>query len=444
MITWMQKHKSWLVVTIWVSTIAFVGAGFVGWGSYDFSKSGGTIAKVGDIEIKSKDVNNQYSMLYNQYKQAFGEEFNDEFAKKINLENIAIQRSISNALLLNWAEDIGMSVSVDELGGEIIKYDAFKKDGKFDKDTYVKALQANRSTPKEFEENLKKDIIVQKVQKIFTDFAKNNPNEIDDISLLFAIQDDVDIKVISADDIIVDKDSKELKAYWEKKKEFYKSPIKFNFDISYQDINDDAKKAKTDALKKYLNLKKNKIKFESKISVSLDELKLFDEDKEKLNTAKVGDILKPIRQGDRYLILKLTSKIPSAALPFSEVVDIVAKSYQSDVLLEKKAKDELKNFKGVNIGLIDAESNKTIDGLTAEESHEFISKLFTQNEPKGQISLQDKRVLYKINKTEFKKESNDKKQIVSSKINTIKTNILIENLVTKLTKIYEIEKYYKL
>ena len=33
MITWMQRHKRWLVITIWISTIAFVGAGFVGWGS---------------------------------------------------------------------------------------------------------------------------------------------------------------------------------------------------------------------------------------------------------------------------------------------------------------------------------------------------------------------------------------------------------------------------
>ena len=52
MITWMQKHKKYLVVTIWVSTIAFVGAGFVGWGAYDFNKSRATsIAKVGNIDI---------------------------------------------------------------------------------------------------------------------------------------------------------------------------------------------------------------------------------------------------------------------------------------------------------------------------------------------------------------------------------------------------------
>ena len=33
MITWMQRHKKWLVITIWISTSACVGAGCGGWGS---------------------------------------------------------------------------------------------------------------------------------------------------------------------------------------------------------------------------------------------------------------------------------------------------------------------------------------------------------------------------------------------------------------------------
>ena len=52
MITWMQKHKKYLVVTIWVSTIAFVGAGFVGWGAYDMNTNRAkSVAKVGNRNI---------------------------------------------------------------------------------------------------------------------------------------------------------------------------------------------------------------------------------------------------------------------------------------------------------------------------------------------------------------------------------------------------------
>ncbi|WP_416829360.1 SurA N-terminal domain-containing protein, partial [Helicobacter ganmani] len=47
MIGWMQKHKKYLIITIWISTIAFVGAGFVGWGSYSFSSTSNAVAVVG-------------------------------------------------------------------------------------------------------------------------------------------------------------------------------------------------------------------------------------------------------------------------------------------------------------------------------------------------------------------------------------------------------------
>jgi len=52
MITWMQKKKKYLIVTIWVSTIAFIGAGFVGWGAYDYGSKASSIAKVGDVDVK--------------------------------------------------------------------------------------------------------------------------------------------------------------------------------------------------------------------------------------------------------------------------------------------------------------------------------------------------------------------------------------------------------
>ncbi len=90
MITWMQRHKKWLVITIWISTIAFVGAGFVGWGgSYDYGSKGGAIAVVGDREVSVDEYQREYSNLYEQYSQVFGDQFNQEMADKMNLRNVA-------------------------------------------------------------------------------------------------------------------------------------------------------------------------------------------------------------------------------------------------------------------------------------------------------------------------------------------------------------------
>ena len=100
MIEWMQKHKKWLIVTIWISTIAFVGAGFVGWGSYDYGKSDSAVAMVGNKEVPLKDLQNEYGSLYSQYQQMLGEQFNQEMAKQFKLEEAALQRVTQKYLLL--------------------------------------------------------------------------------------------------------------------------------------------------------------------------------------------------------------------------------------------------------------------------------------------------------------------------------------------------------
>lgn len=77
MIGWMQKHKKYLIITIWISTIAFVGAGFVGWGSYSFSGTSNAVAVVGDRKISIEKLQREYAKLYNLYNQLFNGDLED-------------------------------------------------------------------------------------------------------------------------------------------------------------------------------------------------------------------------------------------------------------------------------------------------------------------------------------------------------------------------------
>lgn len=151
MISWMQRHKKWLVITIWISTIAFVGAGFVGWGSYDYGKQGGVVAVVGDREVSVEEYQEEYSRLYDQYARTFGSMFNQEMADKLNLKDIAYNQTIQKNLILSYADSLGLDVTNEDIAKELVKYNAFVKDGKFDKDTYIKVLAQNRTT----QQNLK-------------------------------------------------------------------------------------------------------------------------------------------------------------------------------------------------------------------------------------------------------------------------------------------------
>ena len=211
MITWMQKHKKWLVITIWISTIAFVGAGFVGWGSYSYGSKGGVVAKVGDKEVSVEEYQQEYSNLYNEYSKMFGPMFSKELASQLKLEDIAFKKLLEKNLIMAYGDSLGLVATDEEVAKELIKYEVFQKDGKFDKDTYIKVLNQNRLTPIDFENGLKNSILFQKTQNLFA--LKSTPKEIENLSKLLFVEDDITIKILSLSDMEVTVNEEELKAF---------------------------------------------------------------------------------------------------------------------------------------------------------------------------------------------------------------------------------------
>ena len=65
-------------------------------------------------------------------------------------------------------------------------------------------------------------------------------------------------------------------------------------------------------------------------------------------------------------------------------------------LLEEKAKAQLADFKGMDVGFIGRNQTQAIADLDAQETQEFIAQLFNQTEAKGYILLKDKAILYEI------------------------------------------------
>ncbi|MFY9081633.1 SurA N-terminal domain-containing protein, partial [Aliarcobacter butzleri] len=118
MITWMQRHKKWLVITIWISTIAFVGAGFVGWGSYDYGKQGGVVAKIGDREVTVEEYQQEYSNLYSQYSRMFGDMFNNQIAEQLGLKDIAYNQVLQKNLFMAYGDSLGLDVTDEEIARE--------------------------------------------------------------------------------------------------------------------------------------------------------------------------------------------------------------------------------------------------------------------------------------------------------------------------------------
>jgi len=444
MIEWMQRHKKWLIVTIWISTIAFVGAGFVGWGSYDYGKSNSTVAIVGDKEVPLKDLQNEYSSLYSQYQKMLGTQFNKELADQFKLDDVALQRVTQKYLILNYAEELGLISTDKEVASELIKINAFYKDGKFDKNTYLNVLKQNKRSASEFEEQLKQDILVQKVQNLFQTSLKEN--ELKNISNLVFSEDEVSIKIINDKNIKINYNTQDLEKFWSDNKENYKSESGFN--IAYTKIDNIEGKTKKEmkkiALKEYLNLKKKKVKFQSTKTIYDSSTFLNIEDLKTVTSSKEGTVLKPIYKDNNYYVIKAEKKILPQVLQYDDVKAQVLNDYKRDKKLkklEKNADQIIANFTGKNIGYVSRSNIPKIAGLTDTEKDEFARSLFSSTKQINKINFGSKILIYKITNSKFAQYENGKNEAISNTIANLKASSLSASLLEKLATKYEIKSF---
>ncbi|MBT3882989.1 MAG: peptidylprolyl isomerase [Campylobacteraceae bacterium] len=444
MITWMQRHKKWLITTIWISTIAFVGAGFVGWGSYDFGKKGGDVAKVGDTIVKVKDLQNQYNNLYSQYKQMFGEKFNNEMAKNLNLEEAALSNAISNAMLVNYANELGLAVTDNEVATELVKIKSFLKDGKFNKEIYIQVLAQNRKTPIEFEDSIKQDLLIQKVKTLLNKFTTTSSQELKDIQSILFSQDKLSINIIDADKLDLSIKEADLKTYWEKNKSNYLSEVSYIIETTNIKVENDTKKSKTQALKKYLKLKKGELQFDNKKTITESNLPFSQENLTKFKEAEIGKAIKPMLENKEYIIAKILQKVDPKPLSFVDAKELVTVDYknnQKTILLDQTAQNSLNNFKGKDIGYVSRESINNVTGLSDQEAMDFLNQLFLTTSEKGIIKLKNKSVVYKINASKLAKYDTKKDSVVKSTMSNIKYQAAMNNFITNIKTKYEITKY---
>ena len=100
----------------------------------------------------------------------FGPMFNKEFAEQLKLKDVAFKRVLEKNLIMAYGDSIGFTVTDEEIAKELLKYEVFQKDGKFDKNLYIQVLNQNKMTPKDFEESFEKFDFASKTQKLFSKF----------------------------------------------------------------------------------------------------------------------------------------------------------------------------------------------------------------------------------------------------------------------------------
>lgn len=481
MITWMQRHKKWLIITIWISTIAFVGAGFVGWGQYSYGDKAGAVAKVGNVEITMGELQKGYSNLYSQYSQMFQGNFDEEKAKSFGLKSQALKQLTQQALIVNLAKSYDLEVSDKELLAEIKTQEYFFTDGSFDKEVYKQVLSRNNLNIKEYEADVKKELLIRKVLKLLPVEAKQS--ELDIMNTLANIADKIDYKVLSANDITIETSDEQVKAFWENVKNNFKTEV--SYDVKYIKQSKLAKEFDANTVSEYYNDNKTHFKgddgkilpLEDAKSKVIDELNAKETKKEALRTyisykkgklenaniqsatisttnnpfnsdalSKISKLtnsspyLKPVLVGEDYFTFELVKTNLAQVKNYEEAKSEVLPMYVSEQKkskLQELATNSIDTFKGYTTDFLTAIDGAKLTKMDAKEGNEFLNILFTKQEKRGFVTLQSGNVvMYNILEQKLLNKTNTNQ---NNPIVRLKSAMFNEGLIKKLQNKYKTE-----
>ncbi len=176
MLDFMRRHaQSWMIK----AALGAVVVVFIFWGIWTpRGERERDLAVIGQYTITVAEARNHYQNLVDQYRSIYGNQFNEEMAKKLGLKERAVRDLINKVLLLQEARRLGLTVSPEEIQTAIESYPAFQKDGHFDKATYLRTLQRMRLTAKEFESNQGQMLLLAKVQNLIVAGVKVADREV--------------------------------------------------------------------------------------------------------------------------------------------------------------------------------------------------------------------------------------------------------------------------
>ena len=494
MITWMQKHKKWLVVTIWISAIAFIGAGMVNWGSYGFGTSNDKVARVGEIDIRIPDYQRVYNNVLREYAQIpqLGGILDEAQAKQLGIPQIALERVIQQTQLLNFARDLGLRVSDDEVGQEILHANVYvDENGHFSQDVYKAALKEMHISTNEFEENIRNALLIEKV---FTLMNANpalvptwfvTPLERQTIQLAYGISDRLMVKSIPISQIRISATDDELKAFWELNANNWKTPMEFeieyilvpfseqhpdkealrehyeNFKSDYLDesghlmsmeqamdrLTYDVQKVEAERIAKreYRDLRNGS---KSGITRTIKEDEGFfvkrgiDLVVADIKAAHEGQVLKPIEADEGFVILKVLHKKESVNKRFEEAKSAVKEQYirqKTKDGLVALAQESVKDFKGIDIGFVDRFYKGTILALNDTQKAHFLSQVFSSQALEGYVLFDDQAVLYRVLEQSYK--INNQADDITMSAKNMKFQVTFDALVEYLHNTYKTTIY---
>ncbi len=169
-----------LKVVIGGVVVSFIVTIFYGWGVRSTGPGGGApgvVATVNGERIRYDQFRDLYEQRVRSLREQFGGKLDDEVLQRLNVRGQVLNQLVANRLIVQEARRLGLQVGDEEVREQVMAFPAFAAQGRFSRDQYLRVLQANTLTPAKFEESIREDLLVRKIEAVIRDGAKVSERE---------------------------------------------------------------------------------------------------------------------------------------------------------------------------------------------------------------------------------------------------------------------------
>ncbi len=204
---------AWLIVILIIIPFAFWGINsYFGGGAADT-----VVAKVNDVEITTGEFQRVYVRERARRQQLLGENADPSLLNDALIKRDVIDRLVNSEAVAQAAAEAGLRISDTQLAREIIQNPQFQRDGRFDGELYARILNSMGLTEKEFEAQVKQDMLVEQLISGITGSEFATDKELQEIATLVNQERDIGYMILPARDFSEDitPTDEDIKAYYE-------------------------------------------------------------------------------------------------------------------------------------------------------------------------------------------------------------------------------------
>ena len=231
MLDFLRKRKRNWIIILFLGAIIVSFALFVGSGKLR-DPGASEVAEINGEIISQREFAMQYQRAIERYRQMLKGSLTEEMIKGLNIKGNLIEEMIQKKLVLQEARNLGLLASDDDVANQLVKVPEFQVAGRFNKDQYLRVLQANRLFPAEFEEEQRDQLTLNRLYSVILDSVQVSEAEVRERYRLE--QQKVNLQYIKlglADYLAeVKLDDDELKKFYDRTKDSLKEPLKLKIE----------------------------------------------------------------------------------------------------------------------------------------------------------------------------------------------------------------------